>query len=105
MADCGCKVINGGTLNQARYSTIKFCALHANAGNLRDERDKLLRVLETRAAAEMKMLEGVARENDKLKEALEPLIPKDDVAGMSGSDLLTHVVKVRDVRAARAVFS
>lgn len=38
---------------------------------------------------------------NQLIEAMRPLIPKDDVGGMSGSDVLTHNVKVRDVKAAR----
>lgn len=44
---------------------------HSEVEKLKAERDKLLEVLETRAARELEMLEGVARENDVMREALE----------------------------------
>lgn len=46
-------------------------SVEAEVEKLRAERDNLLKVLETRAARELEMLEGVARENDALREALE----------------------------------
>lgn len=38
---------------------------------------------------------------EKLVEAMRPLIPNDNVEGKSGSDILAHYVKVRDIRNAR----
>lgn len=63
---------NCETMNETVLTTALGEAL-ARCNALEAERDRLVQTLEGRAALELEMLEGVARENDALRDALEDL--------------------------------